>query len=345
MNYKQTDPLEVPPRRVPGLTALVERLRRADRLVLTTHVNADGDGTGSEVAVAAWLRGLGKIVHMVNPTPWPPLYAHLVPDMEWVCDPTDARGVAIMSQAEAVFVLDTSEPKRIGRVASSIGATDVLVLDHHVPPQHGFDATVVEDATACATGELVFDLLTIAGLPKPWDRTIIEGIYTAIVTDTGSFRFSNSTNRAHAIAGDMIEQGVDPEAVYRLLYATVPLHRIQLLRRALEDLEVDPDFPIAWISVSRETMDEFNATSDDLEGLIEHARSIEGTEVAVLFRETSDGSTKISLRSAADVDVNVIARQFGGGGHVKAAGALINQKMTVVRPLVLDAVRNAVKRR
>jgi phosphoesterase RecJ-like protein len=92
-------------------------------------------------------------------------------------------------------------------------------------------------------------------------------------------------------------------------------------------------------------MDEFNATSDDLEGLIEHARSIEGTEVAVLFRETADGATKISLRSAADVDVNVIAREFGGGGHVKAAGALIGQRMDQVKPLVLDAVRRALRKR
>jgi phosphoesterase RecJ-like protein len=341
----QTDQLAVPEHRIARLQQLLARLNAASHIVLTTHVNADGDGTGSEIAVASWLRDMGKTVHMVNPTPWPELYAHLVPDREWVCDPNDARGVSIMSQAELVFVLDTSEPKRIGRVASAIGTTDVLVLDHHVPPEQGFEAVVVEDASACATGELVFDLLTVAGLPKPWNQTIINGIYTAIVTDTGSFRFSNSTNRAHAIAGDMIEQGVDPEGVYRLLYATVPLRRIQLLRRALDSLETDPDYPLAWISVDRATMDEFNATSDDLEGLIEHARSIEGTEVAVLFRETADGATKISLRSAADVDVNVIAREFGGGGHVKAAGALIGQRMDQVKPLVLDAVRRALRKR
>ena len=336
--------LAVPAHRRDRLEEINARLLAAQRIVLTTHVNADGDGTGSETAVAAWLAGLGKTVHIMNPTPYPELYAHLVADPEWIRDPSDPRAAAVMSEADLVLVLDTSEPKRIGRIAATIGDKPVLVVDHHVPPELGFKGIVLEDPAACATGELVFDMLTHAGLERPWSHAILEGIYTAIVTDTGSFRFSNSTNRAHAIAGDLIEQGIDPEAVYRRLFATVPLRRIQLLRRALDFLEVDAELPLAWISVDRNTMNEFDATSDDLEGLIEHARSIEGTEVAVLFRETADGATKVSLRSAADVDVNVIAREFGGGGHVKAAGALIGKPKTEVRQLVLEAVRRKLRK-
>lgn len=338
-----TNILAVPEQRLPRLREILARLLAADRIVLTTHVNADGDGTGSENAVAMWLSGLGKTVHIVNPTPYPSLYAHLVADPEWIRDPSDSRISSDIARADLVLVLDTSEPKRIGRVAAAVSGKSIAVIDHHVPPETGFDALIMEDASACATGELVFDLLTVAGLERPWNATIINSIYTAIVTDTGSFRFSNSTNRAHAIAGDLIEQGVDPEAVYRILYATVPLKRIHLLRHALDHLEKDPDYPLTWISVDRKTMDDFDATSDDLEGLIEHARSIEGTEVAVLFRETADGATKISLRSAADIDVNVIAREFGGGGHVKAAGALIPDRLVNVRPLVLEAVRRALR--
>jgi phosphoesterase RecJ-like protein len=334
--------LDIPQHRIEPLRAILDRLLAASNIILTTHVNADGDGTGSETSVAAWLTDLGKTVRIVNPTPYPELYAHLIADPEWIRDPSDARVTSDISAADMVLVLDTSEPKRIGRVAAAVAGKPLAVIDHHVPPESGFDALVLEDATACATGELVYDLLTIAGLAKPWSAAIINAMYTAIVTDTGSFRFSNSTNRAHAIAGDLIDQGVDPEAVYRRLYATVPLRRIHLLRSALAHLQVDPDYPIAWITVDRRTMDEFDATADDLEGLIEHARSIENTEVAVLFRETSDGSTKVSLRSAADVDVNAIARQFGGGGHVKAAGALMGQRLDEATPLVLDAVRHAL---
>ncbi len=339
------DVLEVPAHRRVRMLEILERLRAADNIVLTTHVNADGDGTGSEIAVASWLHGLGKTVRIANPTAWPALYMHLVPDMEWLRDPSHADTAAAIRAADVALVLDTSEPKRIGRIAPSIVNKPTLVIDHHVPPESGFDALVLEDPSACATGELVYDLLTLAGLERPWNHTILEGIYTAIVTDTGSFRYSNATNRAHAIAGDMIDQGIDPESVYRRLFATVPLRRIQLLRHALDHLEVDPDYPISWISVDRGTMDTLGATSDDLEGLIEHARSIEGTEVAVLFRETADGATKVSLRSAADIDVNVIAREFGGGGHVKAAGALIGERPDAAMAMVLGAVRKALQAR
>jgi phosphoesterase RecJ-like protein len=339
----RTSILEVPSARAPRLNEIIGALRAADRVILTTHVNADGDGTGSETAVAAWLEAIGKTVHIVNPTPFPQLYMHLVPKADWICDPADSRLRDVLNQADVALVLDTSEPKRIGRVAAAIAAVPTLVIDHHVPPDHPISGLALEDPAACATGELVFDLLTAAGLPRPWPHVVLEGIYTAIVTDTGSFRFSNSTNRAHAIAGDLIEQGIDPEEVYRRLYATVPMRRLQLLRRALDDLETDPDLPITWITVEREVMDEFGATSDDLEGLIEHARSLEGTEVAILFRETADGATKISLRSAAGIDVNAIAREFGGGGHVKAAGALIGEPVRVARAHVLEAVRNALR--
>jgi bifunctional oligoribonuclease and PAP phosphatase NrnA len=199
------------------------------------------------------------------------------------------------------------------------------------------------DESACAAGELIYDLLVTAGLPEPWPRQVREGLYTAIVTDTGSFRFSNTTHRAHSIAGHLIDQGVDPEQMYRRIFATVPMHRIELLRYALEHLSVDEEYPISCITIERGVMERLGATSEDLDGIIEHARSIEGTEVAILMRETADGSTKISLRSAGDVDVNAIARQFGGGGHVKASGALQPDGLSTAAPRVLDAVRAALQ--
>jgi phosphoesterase RecJ-like protein len=338
-----TDVLAVPSHRRTRLAEIAARLRAAQNVALVTHVNADGDGTGSEVAVAAWLEREGKTVHIVNPTPFPPQFRHLLGNPDWVRDPSDTRVADTITGADIVLILDTSEPKRVGRLAPLLGGRPIAVIDHHVPPDVGFDAVVLEDPTACATGELVYDLLTVAEAERPWGRTIIEGIYTAIVMDTGSFRFSNSTRRAHAIAGDMIEQGVDPEAVYRRLFAMVPLRRIQLLRHGLDQLRTDDELPITWITVRRDIMNELDATADDVEGLIEHARSIEGTEVAILFRETSDGSTKVSLRSSGDVDVNAIARKLGGGGHVKAAGTLMGDRLGVAQEKVLNAVREAIR--
>jgi phosphoesterase RecJ-like protein len=335
--------LRVPDARREALAPILTALGSAQHVVLTTHVNADGDGAGSEAAVAAWLAARGKHVHIVNPTVFPDSFRHLIEDHAWLADAGSADGAAALRAAEVVLVLDTGEPKRVGRVAGALTGKTVLVIDHHLPNEGGFDGLILQDRTACATGELVYDLLTLADLHRPWPARILEAIYTAILTDTGAFRYSNTTPRTHLVAADLLAQGVDPEDVYRRVYATVPLSRIRLLRHALDSLEVDGELPITWMSIDRKTMDALGASSDDLEGIIEHARSIEGTEVAVLFRETADGSTKISLRSTGEVNVNAVARIFGGGGHEKASGALIGARMTEVQPRVLDAVRQAVR--
>ena len=332
----------VPEHRRERLAAIVAALAAARHIVLTTHVNADGDGAGSQAAVAAWLRARGKPVHIVNPTPFPSLYRHLLNGEDLVRDPSHPETAETLRSADVLFVLDTCEPRRIGRIASSLRRARVLVLDHHVPSDGGIAGLALQDASACATGELVYDLLSVGGLEKPWPAAVREGIYTAIVTDTGSFRFSNTDRRAHEIAGELIEQGVDPEQVYRLIYATVPMRRVQLLRYALDHLETDDPFPTTFISIERGVVERLGANADDLEGLVEHARSVEGTVIALLFRETADGATKVSLRSAGEVDVNAIARGFGGGGHVKASGALVGEPLTATRARVLAAVRAAL---
>ncbi len=333
----------VPETRRDALTAILDVLLNASHVVLTTHVNADGDGAGSEAAVAAWLAARGIPVHIVNPTPFPDAHLHLVEDRAWVADAQTTEGATALRKADTVLVLDTGEPKRIGRVANGLAGKNVLVIDHHLPSEGGFTGLVLQDQAACATGELVYDLLTAAGVRKPWPGRILEAVYTAILMDTGGFRFSNTSPRAHTLAADLIAQGVDPEAVYRRVYASVPLTRIRLLRHALETLEVDPELPITWMTIGRQIMEALGTSSDDLEGIIDHARSVKGTEVAILFRETADGSTKISLRSSGSVNVNAIARAFGGGGHEKASGALIPQPLDEVRPRLLQAVRDAVR--
>ncbi|HUF49810.1 MAG TPA: bifunctional oligoribonuclease/PAP phosphatase NrnA [Longimicrobiales bacterium] len=337
------EPMTVPESRIAPLRRILQSMAGAQRCVLTTHVNADGDGAGSEAAVAAWLAGLGKEVHIVNPTPYPDVFRFLVEDVAIIADAGTAAAERAFGTADLLIVLDTAEASRIGRVAKAARGRDVIVIDHHPPTETSLAGECMQDPSACATGELIFDLLLLAGLPRPWPQQVRNGIYTAVVTDTGSFRFSNTTRRTHAVAGDLIEQGVDPELMFRHIYATVPLRRIELLRHALEQLDVDAAYPITAITISRGVMERLGATSDDLDGVIDHARSIEGTEVAILFRETADGSTKVSLRSAGAVDVNAIARQFGGGGHVKASGALIADRLDTVRPRVLQATRAALQ--
>jgi phosphoesterase RecJ-like protein len=336
------DPARVPVHRIEPLRRLADVLLAAQNIALITHVNADGDGAGSQAAIAAWLRDHGKNVHITNPTLFPDNYRYLVDD-SIIVDYTDGRAARFIREADLVLVLDTGEPKRTGRHMDDVVKRPVAVLDHHPASSPGFEGEVFLDTAACATGELVYDLLQVAGYNGSWPVSVTEGIYTAITTDTGSFRFSNTTPRAHAIVGEMIGRGVDPELMYRRLYGTVPLRRIELLRAALDNLEADAELPLTWLTVTREAMQASGATSEDLEGLVEYARSIEGTELATLFRETSDGATKISFRSNGVVDVNALARQFGGGGHVKAAGALVGESLELARAKALAAARAAIR--
>ncbi|MBI4544416.1 MAG: bifunctional oligoribonuclease/PAP phosphatase NrnA [Gemmatimonadetes bacterium] len=333
----------VPPHRREALARVFQALEQSQRPVLTTHVNADGDGAGCEAALAAWLTSLGKDVRIVNPTPFPQLYRYLLHDAQQVLDPADEQSSAALEAADLFLVVDTGEPNRLGRVAKAFRDRPVIVIDHHPPVEPGFAGAGLRDPTACATGELIYDLLIIAGTADPWPNSTVEGLYAAIVTDTGSFRFSNTTPRAHVVAADLMRRGVDAEGAYRRLFATFPLRRLQLLRVALERLEVDPELPITWITIPASAMQKLGASAEDLEGVVEYARSLEGTELALLFRETANGATKVSFRSSGDVDVNALARQFGGGGHVKAAGALIAGPLEATRSQVLEVARSTLR--
>lgn len=338
-----SDVLDVPAHRRDALLKIADVAMQARAVVLTTHVNADGDGAGSEAAVAAWLRSVGVRVAIMNPTAYPAMFRFLVADPEMVTDAGSGAAERALATADVAMVLDTAETPRIGRMSKALNGRKVVVIDHHLATDTAIRGTCIQDTTACATGELIYDLLVMTELPQPWPQPIREGIYTAIVTDTGSFRFANTSRRAHAIAGDLIAQGVDPELMYRRIYGMVPLKRMHLLQHALQRLDVDPDYPITCITIDRGVMEELGTGSDDLDGIVDHARSIEGTEVAILFRATSDGGTKISLRSSGAADVNAVARQFGGGGHIKASGALINEPVAVVKPRVIEATRQALR--
>jgi bifunctional oligoribonuclease and PAP phosphatase NrnA len=334
----------IPPQRREGVARALAVLRPARHVVLTTHVNADGDGAGCQAALAAWLAAGRRQVTIVNPTPFPELFRYLIPDPSWVADYGTPAAEAALASADLAVVLDTSEPKRIGRLAKALRALPRLIIDHHQPVAEAITGDSFLDPQASATGELVYDLFVTLGVEaEPWAREMVEGLYVAIMTDTGSFRFSNTTARVHRIAAELLERGVDPEAVYRRVFATMTMPRIRLLREALFHLEKDPELPITWLSVPAEIIEQSGATSDDLDGLVEHARSIEGTEVALLFRELEPKSTKVSFRSNGSVDVNAIARAFGGGGHVKAAGALIGEPLVRARDRVLQVAREQVR--
>jgi phosphoesterase RecJ-like protein len=333
--------LDVPDSRSFTLRRVGQRLLGARRVVLTTHVNADGDGCGSEAAAAAWLEERGVEATIVNPTEFPQTFRFLLHRQDLVAELGSPEADAALEAADLFLVLDTAEPQRVGGLAEHLPPDRTVVVDHHPAGREVVGDTAVQDPSAAATGEMVFDLIRVSGDEVPPSAAL--GAYVALVSDTGSFRYSNTTPRAHAVAADLLGRGIDPEVVYRRLFATAPLRRLELLREALSTLHLDEDVGLAWMVVTRETALRLRAEGEDFDGLIEHARSIEGTEVALLFRETDDGKTKISFRSNGHADVNRLARMFGGGGHVKAAGALVDGPADKAAASVTAAVRDALR--
>ncbi len=328
--------LDVPTSRVAAIHRIGEILRNAGTVALTTHMNGDGDACGSVAAMARLLPQLGSQAVIVCPTPWPALFAFL---RDGLVDKS-SEGAPALQRANALVALDVSDIKRLGQLAATARGMSVprIVIDHHVPTEEPAGEVILGDVTACATGELLYDLAGELGLEI--DKPTADALYTAILTDTGGWRYSNTSPRAHRIAADLIERGVDPEQMYRRIYASVSPGRIFLLRDALDTLAVDREYGLAWISLTNENLERHRVSSDDLDGIVDHPRSIAGTRVALFFRDLGYGRVKVSFRSTGDVDVNQLARRFGGGGHEKAAGALINGSLAEVQSAVLAAARD-----
>lgn len=332
-------PISLSPEKLAAGKAFVEglALRPGLRVCLTTHVNPDGDGLGSEVGLALLLRAHGVTVSIANPTPTPDRYKFLFTGLEGLDRTPEA--VKELRRADLIIVLDIADLGRLGMLAETVRDCGVTVacIDHHrsagvLPPGPRY-----VDAEAAATGELVRELARANG----WELTAeaARALYVAIVTDTGGFRFSNTKPRTLRAAADLLECGIDPEEVYVELYARAPEGRVRLLSEALETLVVEHDLGIAWVTIPPGSLERHGVDPDDLDGVVEYARSIDGVRLGMLFREINGGRIKVSFRSIGGVDVAKLAGQFQGGGHARAAGASLPGTLADVQATVLKAAR------
>jgi phosphoesterase RecJ-like protein len=340
MSHTVSEYLSIPEPRRAAIERLAREFTPGRRVALSTHMNADGDGCGSEAALALMLAQRGLDVRIVNPTPWPDLFEFL---LEGVSDKT-AAGSAAFRNIDLLIVLDISDVKRLGSLAESVRRLNVpkMVIDHHIASDDPAGNIVLSDVSACATGELVYDLARV--LDYEITPAVARALYAAILTDTGSFRFSNASPRCHAIAADLLAAGVDPEEMYVRIYASAPAGRVRLLADVLSTLGVDDKLGLAWLSMSSGALEKYGVRQEDLDGIVEHARSIAGTRMAMFFRDLGYGKVKVSFRSTGEVDVNDFARQFGGGGHAKASGALITGSLEEVRERVIAAAQQFLSR-
>ncbi len=333
-----TDLLTVPAARRAALLAFAPELVAGRRVALSTHLNADGDGCGSETALARMLTSHGLVPRIVNPTPWPEMFDFLADGI----DDQTPRGSKALKDIDLLVVLDISDVKRLGVLTETVRALTVpkLVIDHHIDSDEPAGSIVVSDTTACATAELVYDMAMVMG----WEITpaIARSLYTGMLTDTGGFRFSNTTPRCLAIAAQLLACGVDPEDMYTRIYASAPAGRVRLMADVLGTLQVDESVGLSWLSMGPDALEKHTVRAEDLDGIVEHARSIAGTRMALFFRDLGHGKVKVSFRSTGTTDVNAFAKQFGGGGHAKAAGALVAGGLGEVRDKVVDAARKTL---
>jgi bifunctional oligoribonuclease and PAP phosphatase NrnA len=331
-----TDLISVPLSRRAAIEALAPELIAGRRVAISTHLNADGDGCGSESGLARLLSGHGMLPRIVNPTPWPDMFDFLLGDD---VDDQTSRGSKALRDIDLLIVLDISDVKRLGNLTETVRALTVpkLVIDHHQPSDDPAGTLTVSDVTASATAELVYDLATILG----WEITpaIARSLYTGMLTDTGGFRFSNTSPRCLSVAGQLLACGVDPEDMYTRIYASAPAGRIRLMAEVLGTLEVDEAHGLSWLTMGPDALERHGVKAEDLDGIVELARSIAGTRMALFFRDLGHGKVKVSLRSVGGTDVNAFAKRFGGGGHAKASGAMLPGTLDQVRDLVVEAAR------
>ena len=313
---------------------IIQHIKDAQRILIASH--ADGDSVGSLVALGLALAKLDKKITMYNPSPIPAVYRFL-PGADRIL-----RQIKNADTYELALILDCGDLVRIGENSAEVEKIPVLInLDHHVS-NTGFGHIQFIDTSACATAEIVYRLIN--ALQIPFDKAIATSIYTGILTDTGSFRFSNTNQAAFAISKAMTDAGVEPHNVAQHVFGTYSLGRIKLLNLALNSIEISNNGKLSMMTVTRIMLNTTGTNSEDLDGMINYARRIEDVKVAALIHEIKNGAGKftnmnryhVSLRSDSSVDVARIAGKFGGGGHTSAAGFQIESTLVALKTKVID---------
>lgn len=317
------------------LQAIAEAAKRAQRVIVGGHVMPDGDCVGAVGALGLALKQLGKEVTMALPDPVPEVYRFLPGAGDFLVGEE-----ALGKDYDTFLVVDCSVPDRLGALRALLERPLVVCsLDHHVS-SGCFAAYSYVDPGAAAAAEIVMDLCLLLGAEVTPE--IATCLYTGIVADTGSFQYECTTPDTHRRAAWLIEHGAPAVKVNIQLYDEKPLAQIRILEAVLPTLRLSPCGRVAWMSVTRELLEKAAAKDEDVNGLVNYARSVRGVEVALFFREIAPGKYRISFRSKRSVDVNRLAARFGGGGHVRAAGCVLEGDLGALEERVVAAALEAV---
>ncbi|MEK5027798.1 DHH family phosphoesterase [Paenibacillus sp. FSL M7-1046] len=304
-----------------------------DDYLVVSHVQPDGDAVSSTLAVGWLLSCLGKKYTMLNEGPIPKRMEYL-----WHADEIVNLGEGDLPRKYSnVICVDCADFQRVG-LTQRFFAQDALIanIDHH-PTNNGYGFVTLIKPDAAATAEILFDLLKT--FEVEWDIDIATAIYTGLLTDTGGFRYTNTSPKVMAAVSELLVLGVNGPELAETLLEEMTLAQVKVLNRALNTLQLTPQGDVAWVYVTPQDMLECNAANEDLEGIVNYPRNIRGVEVGMLFKVIDETAVKVSLRSAGKVDVAALAQVFGGGGHTRAAGARVEGTLEQAIPRVLEEVR------
>lgn len=303
-----------------SLSKVVDAIRRHKRFLISAHIDPEADAVGSQLALASLLRRLGKEVEIVDQDSAPDSCGFLS-QLKWITLFKDLNRSAFR-RPDCAIIVDCPTLERIGKVRELIsGDTAVVNIDHHVSNDMFGDVNWV-DLKAAAVGEMIFDIFRKLKMKITKDEAVI--IYSAILIDTGSFRYSNTTVKTHMIAAELIKNGLDTNAIYEHLFEMKSYQVTRLLGLALSGIKKSRDGKIVWMWITNKMLKESGAHVADAENFIGFPRAAKGCKAAMLFRETGrKGVFKVSFRGKKGVDVNKIAAKFGGGGHAGASGCTL----------------------
>ncbi len=314
---------------------IINQIKRAQHLLLASHCNPDGDAVSSLLAMGLALSKLNKRITLYNASPIPAVYRFL-PSVERI-----VRHIKKTTTYDAVLILDCGHMARVGEAHTKVSQIPVIInIDHHVTNTH-FGNIQLIDPDACSTAEIVYRL--IKAINAPIDKAIATSIYTGILTDTGSFRFSNTNQAAFAISQEMVRYGVEPYNVAKHVFGTYSLGRIKLLNLALDSIEISDNGKLSVMTLTNAMFAKTKTQPEDVDGMINYARRIEDVKVAALIQEQKNGNANsdesrkfhVSLRSDGSVDVAAIAGSFGGGGHSSAAGFQVEMTMAKLKSEII----------
>jgi len=312
---------------------VIASIHAAKNIVLITHCNPDGDGIGSQMGMYDALTEIGKSVRMFNFDGIPRIYTFLehseqVEQGSW----SEQR-----NSADLIIALDCGSKARLGMSDAFFDGPELINIDHHASNKYFGDINFV-DARYCATGAMIFDLLL--AMQTPISKQTATALYSAVLTDTASFRLSSATAGVYRMAADLIDAGAEPWPVSVKIYESRPVSGLKIMTACLDTLKIRDEGRSAWVHINHEMYKRSGANVEDTEGLIDYARSIDGVEVAVFIRsdERHDNSWKVSFRGKTYADVGALAATLGGGGHTYAAGCLLTGTFDDVRTRIEQAV-------